>query len=231
MLYVFVGNDGVVVRKDAHVFLDTLEGEVVRITAESYSPGMLIDHVYAQSLFGESPGPVVLDFLSEADGALESFEEDIDLYAQSERVFVLLDTKPRAAYEKKLRIHAEKYTESEERDEKEGFNTFLLADAFLRRDKKSLWVLLMRAYASGVSPEEVAGVLFWQIKSLLLVAVAQSAEQAGMKEYPYKKAKSALKLFTTESLVEISSSLLTVYHRGHSEGDMSIDLERFLLRV
>lgn len=229
MLYVFVGNDVVSVRRDAHVFLDARGGEVVRVTAESYLPGILQNYLVSQSLFEVAEEPVVLDFLSEHEDALDSVDKEVAALAASPRIFVVLDEKPRAAREKLFRAHAHTYAESADMATKEGFNTFLLADALSRKDKKSLWVLLMRARLAGSSSEEIVGILFWQLKALILAATTSSAEEAGMKDYPYKKAKGALKTFAKGELEMLAESLLKVYHRGHAEGDMDVDLERFVL--
>ena len=231
MLRVFVGNDVVAVRKETHEFLDKCAGEVTRITSENYAPGMLDEYISAQSLFGGQEGPVVLDFLSERDGALESIDEVLSDLAAASRMFVYIDIKPKAAREKLLRMHAEMYQDVEEGVGSEKFNTFALADAFAHKDKKSLWVLYMRARMAGVAPEEVAGVLFWQIKSLLLAARTATAAEAGMKDYPYRKAKGALKEFKKSELEKLSKELLLVYHRGHADSAMDLGLERFLLAL
>lgn len=231
MLYVFVGNDVVAVRTEAHEFLSAQESDAVHVTSENYAPGMFLDYVNAQSLFGGVPEPVVLDFLSEYEGALETLDEYLPDIAASGRAFVLIDTKPRMAREKLLRSHAVHYEEIEEREEKEKFNTFALADALARKDKKSLWVLLMRARMAGVEAEAIAGVLFWQLKSLRLAAQTASSAEAGMKDYPYKKAKGALKMFKKGEVEELSESLLTLYHKGHADSDMDVSLERFVLTL
>ncbi len=230
MLHVFVGNDVVAVRKEAHVFLQG-HGEAVRITADTYERGMLIHSVQTHSLFDEVHGPVVLDFLSEDEVALEDVADMLREMQESERVFVFLDQKPKAALEKKLRAHATAYREHTEGVKKESFSTFTLADALARKDKKSLWVLLQRARMAGVSAEEIAGVLFWQLKTLMLAARTRSATEAGVSEYPYKKAKAALKDFSPREIERLSEALLTVYHRGHAESDMELGLERFVLTL
>lgn len=231
MLYVFVGNDVVVVRKEAHDFLQGQVGEAVRVTSENYSHGIVAEYLTAQSLFGEVQGPIVMDFLSEYDGALEACDDVLPDIVSSERLFVIVDTKPKVAREKLWRSHATRYVAVEDRDGKETFNTFALADALARKDKKSLWVLLVRAKMAGVAPEEIAGVLFWQLKSLRLAEMTNSPEQAGMKEYPYKKAKGALKAFAPRELESLTESLLRLYHHGHADSDMELGLERFALTL
>lgn len=230
MLHVFVGNDVVTLRKDVDVFLSKEDSGVVRVTVENYAAGILRDYVHAQSLFGGQSDVVVLDFLSEDEVAFEEMFALLKELATSTRTYVVLDKKPKTAHDKALQKYATSYKEVAPK-EKETFNTFALADAFARKDKKSLWILLVRARMAGVAPEEVAGVLFWQLKTLRLAAQTRSAEEAGLSEYPYKKAKAAVREFKKGELEELTEKLLTLYHDGHADSDMELGLERFALAL
>lgn len=232
MLHVFVGDDVVRVRARAHAFL-AHSGDMPyeHITGETYAPQSFREHVSATPLFGEV-SPVLVDFISEDAEALADFETTLAVCGEASRVIVVMDTKPKAALEKKIRAHATSFEEvSGAAQKKERFNTFLLADALARKDKKSLWVLLVRAQMADVAGEEIAGTLFWQLKALRVAREARSAEEAGMKEFVYKKAKAAAKGFTKEELEALSTSLLTVYHDGHFDSDMEVGLERFVLTI
>ena len=233
MFHVFVGDDVVKVRARAHAFLEkgAAGSEVERITAESYSPQFIREQISAAALFGDL-APILVDFLSDDASALADFETCVESAAQSSRTIVLMDSKPRAALEKVLRKHAQSFDEVVGKEsKKERFNTFLLADALLRKDKKSLWVLLMRARMADIAGEEIAGTLFWQLKSLRLAQNTASAAEAGMKDFMYTKAKSASRKFTKEELEKMSEGLLAVYHEGHFGEDMEVGLERFVLRI
>ncbi|MFZ1019952.1 MAG: hypothetical protein WAN61_03120 [Minisyncoccia bacterium] len=54
------------------------------------------------------------------------------------------------------------------KEKKEKFDNFLLADAFARKDKFSLWLYFRQAVETGASLEALAGILFWKIKDLIL---------------------------------------------------------------
>lgn len=232
MLYVFVGNDAVGVRARAHAYvvkndITTLE----RITVEKYAPEMFREHLEANALFGDL-APLLIDFPSEDAMVLTDIEESIPDMAATSRMVILVDTKPKAAFEKALKKHAVLYEEVLSKEGAEQrFNTFTLADALARKDKKSLWVLLMRARASDIASEEIIGTLFWQIKTLRTVMSASSAEEVGMKDFVYKKAKAAVKSFTKEELESLSERLLSVYHDGHFDKDIEVGLERWVLAV
>ena len=234
MLIVFTGNDVVRVRAEAQAYLEEKEKELgkgMRISVDSYVPGIFIECSETQSLFGGVGTPVLFDFLSEDGAIYEEWEKFLEVFSASSRLFVLMDQKQVVAREKVLKKYATIFSAIEGKDTSpERFNTFLLADAFLKKDKKTLWLLLMRARRAGVSSEEVLGTLFWQVKSVRLAQGTHNAEEAGMKDFTYRKAKAVTRTFTKEELEKISETLLTLYHDGHFGMDMDVGLEKFVLR-
>jgi hypothetical protein len=114
----------------------------------------------------------------------------------------------------------------------ERYNVFAMADSLAKKDKKMLWMQLQEAQAAGLSAEEIIGTLWWQLKSLRLAALTGSATEAGMKDFPYQKAKRALSTFKPGELEALSHSLLAVYHDGHGGvKDIEMGLERWVLGV
>ena len=51
---------------------------------------------------------------------------------------------------------------------KEKFDNFLIANAFAQKDKLDTWIYFREAVGKGVAMEELAGILFWKVKDLLL---------------------------------------------------------------
>lgn len=234
MLYVFSGNDAVGVRKDAHAFIETYEVRgvpVERITSENYSAGQILELAFSRPLFGEEV-LVVLDTPSEEEGMFEECLSMAQALAEAPHTFVVLEKKLSATENRTLKKHAKEYHDVQGEILNERFNTFSLADALSKRDKKLLWVLYMRAKMAGIAPEEIIGVLFWQVKSLRLAQNTKSAGAAGMKDFQYRKVKSAAAKFSTSDLNNLSRSLIDIYHKGHrGEVDIETALEKFLLTV
>ena len=134
---------------------------------------------------------------------------------------------PKKAYAKYAESLEEFKAEKEER-----FNTFAMADALAAKDKKRLWLLLQEATAAGLAAEEIIGVLWWQLKTLRLAAITNSAREAGLKDFPYNKAKRALVKFKDSELERTSESLLAVYHGGHGgKRDIDLALEQWTLSL
>lgn len=112
------------------------------------------------------------------------------------------------------------------------FNIFSLTDAIGARKKRDAWVLYMKALASGLSPEEVFYKLQWQTKTMLLASKTKSAEEAGMKAFPYSKAKGFLKNFKPGELEKMSEELVRSYHAARrGEGEIETFVEKTLLRL
>ena len=233
MLHVFFGTDTTKVRSEAFSFLETLEGkqtEVTRITPTDFQSGMLPEYAQGVGLFGTTH-IVVLDTPSEDEGVIEEVFSHLDLLQSSENHFVLIDGPYDAVKKKKLNKYANEIRESvAEKGEK--FNVFSITDALLRRDKKSLWLLLTTMRKQGIPHEEIIGILFWQLKILRLVSKTHSAEEAGQKPFVYQKTKRALQNFTANEIDNLSHSLVSIYHQGHAgENNLDYALEHWILSI
>jgi DNA polymerase III delta subunit len=233
MYVVFFGTDRGGVRDAATAYFDANlppDGTLTTIDAADFEPGQLEDALGATSLFGGSEWFVLdspsgnPDFAEEVNGSLAELSE-------SGNTFVILEGSLLAPAKKK---YAKAALEMKEftAEKKERFNSFALAEALAGKDKRKLWVLLQEARLEGLRDEEIIGMLWWQLKSLRLAAVTKSAEEAGMKDFPYNKAKRALAKFSEGEVERLSQSLLEVYHDGHGGlRDMDTSLEGWMLGV
>jgi len=194
-----------------------------------YQAGELFAAAQGASLFG-GVECIVLDTLSENDDASAELLDVLPLLASSPHTFVVIEKKLSADDVKVFSEHADKLTQTKE-DAAQRFNAFALADALASKDKKALWMLLLRAQSEGLTPEEIIGTLFWQLKSLRLAKITKTAAEADMKDFPYNKAKRAAAKFSTEELQILSERLLTVYHKGHLGSDIDLTLEKWVLTI
>lgn len=233
MLYVFYGNDVPQIRARAHACAHehVREGEAVtEVSDENYTHDMLRALAGAISLFAGRE-VVLIDMLSEDPEAFALLLGDAPILAASHNVFIVIEGTLLAEQRKVLAEHATEMVEVK-RGEATKFNTFALADALLRRDKKSLWILLVEAMRHDVPSEEIIGTLFWQIKILRLAERTKSAEEAGQKPFVYNKAKRALSLFKQGELDRLSRDLVAIYHEGHmGKRDIAVALERLVLSL
>jgi DNA polymerase III delta subunit len=233
MLHVFFGNNPIQIRQAAYACAALYEEKGVklsRIDTDTFVSGMLLEAAQSASLFGEKEVYLVdtpssdAVFNAEVCGSLE------DLHT-SANIFIVIEESLLAAEKKTYTKFADSIDEIKE-EKGAPFNVFALADSLLRKDKKMLWLGLCEARDAGLSSEEIIGTLWWQLKTLRLSAVTKNATEAGMKDFPYNKAKRSLSYFAPRELEALSHALLSVYHKGHQgEVDIEMALEAWTLSI
>ncbi len=235
MFYAIIGND----RAKALEKLDTLteglsrrydEPSIVRITPEDLESGRLEEYAGAQDLFHDKIVIVLDELLEEADG---SVAEKIADFAQSENIFIVLQSKPKAELKKKIERHAEKVEIVElPKGKKESFDVFAFTDALGRRDRKNAWVLYQKARATGAEEEQLHGMLFWIVKGMLLASASKNAKESGLSPFVFSKAHSFAKNYTREELLTLSHELVRLYHDARrGEHELPVALEQFILSI
>jgi len=112
------------------------------------------------------------------------------------------------------------------------FDRFALSDALGRRSKKDAWVLFQKSLDAGGVAEEIHGMLFWQVKSMILATSSKTAGEAGLNPFVFRKSLTFAKNFTEEELKDLSSRLVSIYHEARRGGDeLPIALEKFVLGI
>ncbi len=234
MLKVFCGSDQLKVRGQAHAYVDSVlkDGqEVVRLEADEYESGMLASVSGTVSLFSTSD-VYVLDTPSLNKDFLVEFMDQLEALATSDNIFVVMEGDIRAPEKKKIAKHTDEIKEFKAEKSEQGFNMFKITEALALKDKRSLWVLWCESKQNGASAEEAVGILWWQLKIIRLAGLTNSAEEAGVKDYPYRKAKQALRNFKPGELEKLSLSLIALYHDAHKgKRDIDIALEKWILTM
>lgn len=233
MLAVFFGNDTIKVRQKAYNYAESKKEdgmEMVGISADKYESGFLLASAMGNSLFGGST-LYVIDTPSEDETLQAEVTDALDQMAASNNIFVIIEGTLLAA-DKKVFARAASVMDEYKKTADAKFNNFALADALAKRDKKLLWLLLAEARLTGAKDEEVIGILWWQLKTMRLAKLASSAAAAGLKDYPYDKAKRALAKFAPGEVEKISHHLIQVLHDSRlGKVDLDIALERFVLSI
>lgn len=233
MYVVFFGTDRGGVRDAATAYVEANmppDGTLTTIDAVDFEVGQITDALGATSLFGGSEW-FILDTPSSNADFSEAVGSSLKELAESANTFVILEGSLLAPAKKKYEKFAEQMKEFAA-EKNDRFNSFALAEAVANKDKRKLWVLLQEARLEGLRDEEIIGMLWWQLKSLRLAALTKSAVEAGMKDFPYNKAKRALAKFSDGEVERLSQSLLELYHDGHGGvRDMDTSLEEWVLGV
>lgn len=233
MYILFYGTDRNAVRDAATAYIEKhlpADATLTTIDAAEYQPGQVADALGATSLFGGSEW-FVLDTPSGNEEMAAAVTDVLAEMAESSNTFVVLEGPLLAAAKKKYEKHAAEMKEFTA-EKAERFNSFALAEALAGKDKRKLWILLQEAKLNGQREEEVIGMLWWQLKALRLAAQTRSAAEAGMKDFPYNKAKRALTQFAPGEVERLAQSLLALYHDGHAGvRELDLALEQWVLAV
>lgn len=240
MLYVFHGSDTAAVRTKARKLVDGLlkkqpDAEVFRLDAETLTPLTLEPLIAAQGLFVQKH-IVELDFVGESKAALDTLVEYAEQLAASENIFLVREGALLAASKKALTAHAahsEELKAPAKKDNDRGA-AFAIADAFAAKNKRDLWIELVKARRNGTSDEELHGMLFWAVKMLRLAQQSKSAEDAGIKPFVYSKYKRYAANFTECELAAHSRTLIELIMTSRSDrpgAGLAPLLERWTLTV
>lgn len=238
MIYLLYGTDTIKSRKKLHTLLDSMffkkpDASYVRVDTENFDEGRMEELVSGQGLF-ENKYIIVFDNLFADKNIKEIVLKAIKEISKSQNIFIFLEERLNKTELKRFEKYAEKIQKlnSESKLQEKKFDIFSLTSAFGMRDKKELWVLYQKAKLNNVSDEEIHGILFWQVKSMLLSLNAQSAMESGLNPFVFRKSLGFLKNYSESELKKLSSSLVSLYHdarRGIHEMDTA--LEKFILGI
>ncbi len=234
MLYVFYGSGDGAVREAAYAKLDTLRTRlpdlhVTKLDPDEYESGALASAGGTLSLFG-APQAYLLDTPSLHSEYWNELCAVAEMLADSGHHFIVIEGTLLAPQKKALGAASEMTEYKGENTER--FDAFKMANALTEKDKRTLWIYLQDAVAAGLPAEEIIGVLWWQLKTMRLALMTKQAAEAGVKDFPYNKAKRALTNFKPGEVEALSRSLLTLYHDGHAgKVDINLALEEWVLRI
>lgn len=233
MIHLFYGTDGVASRSAALALVDQCVDDghrFERLEARDLSSGRIADMAGAVSLFGEKTVYFV-DTPSEDETVYTSFLAALGGLSESSNTIIIAERVVLAPTKKQFEKVGAVVTEYKATSEPSAFDPFLINNALVARDKKTLWLLYCRSVALQIPVEETVGIIWWQLKTLRLAALYSSAEAAGMKSFPYDKAKRALRNFKPGEVEALSRSLLRVYHDARAGRlDMVLGVEEWILK-
>jgi len=170
MIYLFAGDD-IPNRLSAYeTFIKSVpsEAEIFKFNRNDFNPDQIGSFYSGARLFGKKSTVVFLNFCEYEETRIFILGK-LSLMADSGNFFVFVEgklTKDILDAFKKARAELNIFELPKIRLEK--FDNFLVANAFGAKDKLNLWIYFRQALDRGVVMEELAGVLFWKIKDMLL---------------------------------------------------------------
>ncbi len=238
MIYFVTGEERTRVRKTVDDLTAALQKKrpnalLFRMSSAEWNKDNFSGIAGGQGLF-EHKYIVVLESLFEDEDAAEYLKDQMKELKAADHAFLFVEYSPKAPVKKLLEKNAEKTwdVEAKEVAPKKEFNIFSMTDALGERNKARLWTLYQKALMNGSEPEEIHGILFWQIKSLLGVAQSKTADEAGVKPFVWSKSQRFLRNYSLPELKNISSEMVSLYHLSRIEsGELEDYLEEFLLKL
>jgi DNA polymerase III delta subunit len=233
MLKLFSGNDYEARKKAIAAMIkgSQEDGSYRRHAGDLTVP--MLDPYFSESLFGETY-VVVLDGLSLFPEETRTYLlSQIGAMLDSNHSFIVIDEKFTKEWKDEAKKQKTEITDFSAEERYAGASVFGFTDLYLSRDKKGAWIAFTKLIREGSAPEEVHGALFWAVKSLFLVVsgtLGRSAEELGMKPFPYQKMKGFAQKWTKEEARDALRSMTGLLESTRkSGGDLGISLERFIL--
>lgn len=160
-------------------------------------------------------------------------KETLSEMKRSENIFFVLEEKLPKKTLDLIKEFAERTAEEKRAGEpKKDFTAFSLADALGERNKQKLWMLIREVVARNYSIEEIYGILFWQMKLIVLAYKTSTASEAGVSPFPYNKAKKFTQNFTLREAEALLHDLTTTLLEAREKNiPLEHSLERFALNL
>jgi len=236
MIYLITGNSKKVFSKTEQLVNSMLakrpESGAFKLNSNNWDSNKLEELISGQSLFTKK-------YIVQFSRILENPEAKNYLLGklrelkESENIFVWAEPKMDVKTFKKFEKYVEKAQEFKESRSvsKRDTEVFAISDAFGERKHKKLWLLYTKLIKK-VGPEEIYGILWWQLKSMLLVSKSSGIKETGLKPFVYLKSKRFLNNYSEEELSDLSNKLMDLYHESRQGGaELEIKLEQFILGI
>ncbi|MEI8061822.1 MAG: hypothetical protein WCG97_00805 [bacterium] len=241
MILFIYGDDIKKVKEKITATVDALlakqkDASVFKIEGGSWRSEYVQELLNAQGLF-LSKYIIVFNFISENK---EAFSELVDFLPQmksADHVCIIAEGNITEKNKEKIKKVAQKSQElllkkipiNEPR--KNEAPTFAFAMSFANREFQKTEKYFHALLDLKLAPEEVHGVLWWQMKAVRLASTAQSAVGADLGPYVFKNAKSASLKWKAEDLDQVLNSLFEMYHLAHrGKIDFYNTIERLIVR-
>jgi uncharacterized membrane protein len=214
MIYLFCGDDTKRKVLDYEKFLKSISSnvEIFEINRNNFDRNQ-IENLYSGGGLFFSKCVVIFNSIFDYEDNGAFILERLEYMQKSSSTFIFLEsTLNKVILESFKDANTEIRAFELSKEKKEKFNNFLLANAFGMKDKLNLWIYFRQAVEKGVILDELAGVLFWKVKDMII--------------------KRDFSKFKEEKLQECASKLAFLLPEARSSGvDVEIAFEQFLLEV
>jgi len=236
MIYLFHGDNWDSKQKKIESFLENLRiehvfGSETYMDVDSFSEKELSGLIDSKTLF-DGISLVTLRNIFQEEDYTTTMVTYLPTLSLSPNIFLINEGTLKKDILKKISQHSKEIFSFEEeklRKEKDG-TMFALADACGERNKKKLWILYQKFLTQGVDSNQILGILFWQIKTMLM-ARDTSGPVSGINPYVLKKVRGYNKNYTEKELQELSKKIILLHGMSREGVNLEIGLEKLILSL
>jgi|AntRauTorckE6833_2_1112554.scaffolds.fasta_scaffold01506_3 hypothetical protein len=236
MIYFIYGDSNKIFKKTNDLIDSILskntEATLIKIDSDNFDNFSLDEVIGGQSLF-TGKQIIYLKKLFENKQYSEILLKKIKEISESPNIFIITEEKLNKPILNKIEKFSEKVQnfESKKVAVKRDNNIFDLANALGDKDPKKIWLLYQEKIKS-VRPEEIHGILWWQVKSILSAMKSSSPSDSGLKPFVFQKANTYSKKYKEEEIEKIADDLVNMVHLSRRDGiSLDLALERFILGI
>lgn len=202
-----------------------------QFTPETFDQSTIAQLAAGGDLFQEEQVIVLKDTLT--DTSCKQFIHDrLDLIVSSTNQFIITEEKLLKKDQKpytKLDVTIETF-DLPKKGKNEGFNIFAISDQLGARDKKRLWITYQQAIRENTTPEEIHGIMWWQVKNML--AVMKQGSNPGLHPFVFGKTERAIKKYKKEELIQLGHRLIESFHMARrGQADLGREVEKIVLTL
>ena len=203
-----------------------------KIESDNFDDFSLDEIIGGQSLF-TGKQIIYLKRLFENTQSRDLLLERIKEISQSPNIFIITEEKLNKPIFNKIEKVSEKVQnfESKRVAAKKDNNIFDLANALGDRDLKKLWSLYQEKVKT-VRPEEIHGILWWQVKSILSATKSENPKDSGLKPFVFQKAKNFSRKYEKDEIEKLANDLVNMVHSSRRSGiPLDLALEKVILSL
>jgi len=236
MIYFLYGDPGKIFQKSKDLIDNIVkknpEADFFKLDEDSFYNFNITELISGQSLF-TGKQIIYMKRLFEKTEISKGLLGKIKEISNSDNIFIIAEEKLKKPDFNKIEKNSEKTQifEIKKETKKPKDNIFDLANCLGDKDVKKLWSLYNEKIKTS-RPEEIHGILWWQIKSMLISRKTDSAKETGLNPFVFKKTKVYNSKYSDLEIEKMSNDLISMVHDSRRSGlGLDLALEKFILKL
>jgi len=170
MLYLFSGDDTKSKIANYEKFLRSIpkSTEIFSFSKNNFDR-IQLESLYSGSSLFSSLAVIIFENIFDHEETRDFLLNKLKFMGESSNSFIFLESKlNKSIVDAFKKLKGETNIFELPKEKKEKYDNWLVANAFMNKDKLNTWIHFRRAMDLGVGMEEIVGVIFWKLKDSLL---------------------------------------------------------------